>query len=319
MSNQITYYLEYYSRVFIEFHYQYEKEYGPLEYPHNIRERFWQFVPNGSYEVNKARGFIHSYLAAVSSKIRGGIETNSIAYWLHLYRRLSPGSIGSNDNPVTIGYTRSILEAAFQKYGQILPCNKIGLSNDVGVSKVFGGILMSDEYKREREAIESSSGQLVLTDFTYHDLDCIYKNEQLAYEIWKCGAVLRTISKGSEFVVDNSHEEIFFADMTEDLAFLLENYDNRHSTGSCTATGIVYDKLDEKGNGGITLFPAYNLNKMKVETINGFFEDVFDLSLQDDFIFNFLWTPRNIKNFRVEHIPLKEDFNKAYQKELGMS
>lgn len=317
MGDQILF-IEYYNRVFLEFHSQYQREYGSLKYPHNVRQRFWQFVPDGYYGMDKASELILSYYASVNSSLKSGIITNSIAYWLHLYRRLSPGPIGIDKSPATIGFTRSILEAAFQKYGQILPCNKIGLSNIVGVSKIFGGLLMDTDYEMERKNIESLPSQLVLTDFTYHDLDSIYRNEQLAYEIWKCGAVLRAISKGSTLLVDNSHEEIFFDDRTEDLEFLLKNYDDRHGTGSCTATGIVYDELDEEGNKGIILFPAYNLSKTKAKTINKLFEELYSFSFPDDFIFNFLWTPRNIKGFRIEHLPLKEAFNKTHKIDLDL-
>jgi hypothetical protein len=310
--------IEYYNRVFFEFHSQYNKEYGSLEYPHNIRQRFWQFVPNGYYGLDEASELILSYYASVNSSLKSSIITNSIAYWLHFCRRLSPGPIGYNKSPATIGLTRSILEAAFQKYGQILPCNKIGFSDIVGVSKIFGGLLMAKDYEMERKLIESSPSQLVLTDFTYHDLDSFYRNEQLAYEIWKCGAVLRAIYKGSTLLVDNSHEEIFFDDRTEDLDFLLMNYDDRHGTGCCTATGIVYDELDEEGNKGITLVPTYNLSNTKAETINELFGKLYSFSFPDDFIFNFLWTPRNIKGFRIEHLPLEKAFNKTHKIDLDL-
>ena len=80
--------------------------------PHPIRNRFWELIPLGIYSTDKAREFLNSYLVSVESELSNHINKCSLAYCLHLYRRLSPGPIGVDNQPATIGLTRAVLEAA---------------------------------------------------------------------------------------------------------------------------------------------------------------------------------------------------------------
>ena len=117
---------------------------------HPVRQSFWQLIEPGEYTGQLAREYLESYIATLESYLRQNIAGLSLAYFVHLYRRLSPEPIGNNDQPMTIGRTRAILEAAIQKYAAFQFCDKVAWSTEVSIDKVLGGLLMSPEFENER-------------------------------------------------------------------------------------------------------------------------------------------------------------------------
>ncbi len=108
-------YFDYHAAAFAAFHLEPAVRTLSRE-PHVRRSDFWTLVLPGSYHGIQANELLRSYAADVERELRSIPEKHSIAYYLHLYRRLAPYSIGSNDSPATIGLVRATLEAAIQKH-----------------------------------------------------------------------------------------------------------------------------------------------------------------------------------------------------------
>jgi len=205
---ETTLLLDYYLRAFALFHQQLQREgYNP-ELPHPIRKRFWGLLPYRTYEPLEARELVLRYVDSVESEIANSVQHYSLAYWLHLYRRLFPESIGANKDSTTVGLVRAILEVAIQKYARLEPCSRIGTTGDIPLGKVLGGLLMAPEFDLERQVLQAGR-QLVLTDFTAVGLREFYDLERLVYELWRGTAMLRIIGKGASIAVDDSKTAVF--------------------------------------------------------------------------------------------------------------
>ena len=110
-NKDILFMLDYYQRPFLLLHQETPRIHQDFTAPHSIRKRFWQLVPHGEYSSKQGRVFLNSYLNSVEAELAKIIGELSLAYWLHLYRRLSPGPVGLDQQPRTIGLTRAVLEA----------------------------------------------------------------------------------------------------------------------------------------------------------------------------------------------------------------
>ena len=255
----IVHALDYYQRPFLLLHKENARNHPGLAPVHPIRDRFWQLVPLGEYTSEEGRGFLTSYLTAVEAELAKSISDLSLAYCLHLYRRLAPGPIGRDLQPYTVGLTRAVFEAAIQKYARFQTCSKVAESATIPIDNVLGGLLMAPEFEIERNII-AQGNQLVLTDFTSADLAAFYDLERLAYEIWKTAAALRTTGKGSPLVVCDPPE--CFADgRSSELDFLVTNYDKRigKSGSPHSASGVVFADITMQSAVGYVFLPTYNM------------------------------------------------------------
>ncbi len=111
-SGSLYIFLDYYQRAFILLHNELSKSGYNSKLPHPIRKRYWSLLPYRQYESLEARQLVQSYISLVENELKDIISRNSIAYWLHLYRRLYPGPIGENEDVATIFSVRATLEAA---------------------------------------------------------------------------------------------------------------------------------------------------------------------------------------------------------------
>ena len=299
--------LEYYQRPFALLHADPARPKFDGFLPPPIRQSFWQFVQPGEYTGQLAREYLQSYLSAVESHLRQLIESLSLAYCVHLYRRLFPGRAGRDSQLTTVGITRAILEAAIQKYAAFQFCNKIAQSAEVSIDKVLGGLLMSPEYEDERQLLEATD-QLVLTNFNSSDLTDFYNLEKLAYEIWKTSAVLRAVGKGAPLFVDDRHSEYFGDARSDELDDLLTSYDSRIGGSGLTETssGVVYTDWTEDSIGCVFL-PVYNVHGVSSHDLKDFFT-AYGVNFIQDFTPNFLWTPLNLRQYRIAHAPFAEAF-----------
>ena len=302
--------LDYYQRPFYLMHQNIKQSQEALVSPHPIRNRFWKLIPDDIYDKAKARELLNSYLVSVESELSRYIKQYSLAYCLHLYRRLSPGPIGRDRQPATIGLTRAVLEAAFQKYARFSLCEKIAESESIPINEVLGGLLINEEFEIERNII-AQGNQLVLTNFTSIDLQHKYELESLAYEIWRTAAALRTIGKGAPLVVcgppDSFHDE-----RSDDLDFLVINYDQRQSSLSHTATGVEFSNLNDLESTGGVLLPLYNLGKVTAKDYEKLLLSMFKIKFPSEFTFNFVWFPFNLRNYRNTHLPFAAPFKEKY-------
>jgi len=230
--------MQYYSRPFIVFHKNIENSLPSDTY--FIRNSYWSLVPNGVYGYIKGKELVEGYFQSLEKRLSNIIRKYSYAYWYHLSRRISPWKIGLDDSPTTITITRNVLTLAIQKYAKTKHCGHISPSKNINIKQVFNGLLLSDEFKFEKDIIENSPNQLVLTDFTQNNLYEYYIAEKLAYEIWACGAKLRSLAKGSQLLVDNNLNEFFSEIRNEEQAKLIQSYDKRFSEFCSTKTGTVF-------------------------------------------------------------------------------
>lgn len=308
--------LEYYQRPFLQIHKYIANHYGdinPIIPP--IRERFWQCIPHGEYSPQEGRDFLNSYLKSVEDEMAKYLTKLSLAYCLHLYRRLSPGPIGNDQQKRTIGLTRAILEAAIQKYAGLRLCNKIATSATVPIEKVLGGLLMSPEFEIEREFVVQNN-QLVLTDFSSVDLLDFYDLEKLAYEIWRTAAALRTTGKGAPLKIVGP-PICFSDDRSLELDFLVSNYDDRLDKSedlSHSSSGVVFIDHNEMSTDGFLFLPTYNLDGITGEFYNGLFSKLYNAKvINKDFKYNFAWFPFNLRKYRKSHLSFASSFYKKYK------
>lgn len=312
-TNGVPYFmLDYYQRPFLLLHGENARICPDFQSPHPIRKRFWQLVTPGEYAQNEGRVLLQSYLDAVEANLAKSIQESSLAYYIHLYRRLSPGPIGTDQQPHTIGITRAVLEAAIQKYARFGLCNKIAESTSVPIDKVLGGLLMAPDFELERNIV-AQGNQLILTDFTGVDLREFYDLERLAFEVWRTAAALRTVGKGAPLIVCDPPE--CYADARSlDLDTLLMNYDKRiEKSDVChSATGVTFVDSQEMSASGIVFLPTYNLGGVTSTEMAGLFDNVFRTRLEDEITFNFVWVPFNLREFRKAHLPLANAFEKQH-------
>jgi hypothetical protein len=317
----ILFMLDYYHRPLLLFHQDISHTHqDDLTAPHSIRKRFWQLVPDGEYPSEQGRVFLNSYLNSVEDELAKIIRELSLAYCLHLYRRLSPGPVGLDQQPRTIGLTRAVLEAAIQKYARFQLCNKIAESAIVPIEEVFGGLIMAPEFEVEREII-ARGNQLVLTDFTSKDLLAFYDLEKLAYEIWRTSAALRTIGKGASLIVCDPPES-FGDGRSQELDFLVTNYDKRldNSDLSQSAAGIVFYNSSALSAAGCTLLPIYNVGgvagKVTSKDYREFLSKLYRVRLKSDITYNFVWGFFNLREYRKAHLPFATPFYEKYRVSL---
>lgn len=298
---------EYYNRAFALFHQDYMERLKPAESVHAIRGRFWQHVPQQLYDQGKSIELLQTYLKVVEREIVSVFGSHSVAYWLHTYRRLSPGPIGQDQRPQTIGLTRAAFGAAFQKYGLIELCEGIGLSEEVGIAKVLNGLLLAKGFEPEREIVENSR-QLVLTDFTSQNLAELYTAESLVYEIWRTGAMLRIVGKGAEIVVSGPPSYVS-DNRTPDLDYLVMHHDERCQPDS-SSLGVWYNNKAEKGE-GVVFLPVYNLTGIESTAIDRLASMYMKRKVtMMGGTYNFIWIPFNLRSYRRAHLPLAQAFKK---------
>lgn len=308
--------LDYYQRPFLLLHQENARIYQDFTVPHSIRNRFWQLVPHGEYSPEEGRAFLSSYLGAVESELAKEIRELSLAYCLHLYRRLAPGPIGQDQQPRTIGLTRAVLEAAIQKYARLQSCNRIAESAAVPIERVLGGLLMAPQFGVERDIV-AQGNQLVLTDFANTDLLAFYDLERLAYEIWRTSAALRTTGKGAPLIVCDPPE--CFADgRAAELDFLVTNYDRRtgRSEFSSSASGVTFAEVTQQSAEGCILVPVYNVGGVTSTNFRDLFRKMYGITLVSDMTFNFVWVPFNLREYRKAHLPFAAAFYDRYNVSL---
>ena len=304
--------VEYYKGPFFLFEDQLNASNYISTISHPIRERFWSLLTPREYLPLEARSLLISYIKCVETQMSEIISKQSIAYWLHLYRRVFPGSIGEDNQPQTIGLTRATLEAAIQKYAQFEPCNRVGISGNIGPEKIFAGLLMSKEFDFERKIVTEFS-QLVLTDFGPNELREFYDLERLAYEMWRTSAMLRIVGKGASIEIGGKPDFVIDSRSNE-LDFLVRNFDNRTGLAGkyiSSATGVFVENIN-KDYDGVVFAPHYNLGKLSAEDLKRIFKIFFKNIITPEFVPNFIFFPLNIRNWRQNHLPFSEVFNEKY-------
>jgi hypothetical protein len=286
---------------------------------HPLRESFWRLVLPGEYAPLDARPIVLSYLRRVEMELSAILSRQSLAYWLHLYRRVAPGHpFGEEDQTATIQSVREILECAIQKYATFQQCNRVALSGEISPDKVFRGLLMAPHFKGERRFIQESS-QLVLTDFAVEEFTEFFEIEKLSFEVWKAAATLRIVGKGSSLIVDKEYP-YFYDNRSSELDRLVTNYDQRHRSPNLTATGTVFSHAPSTDGTGVVFLPFYNVNRIPAKHFAAIFK-LFRLKLfsptSRDFTMNFLWVTFNLRSYLEAHLPFADAFENLFHVPLS--
>ncbi len=304
--------IDYYQRAFALIHQEFAKDHPDFKAPHPMRSRFWRLVGPGVYSPREGRALLETYLISVKTELAAIIGQHSLAYFLHLYRRLAPGPVGYDDQPATIGLTRAILESAIQKHASLCFCNKLADSASVPIQSVLGGILMSPQFELERRIV-SESRQLVLTDFTSPDLADFYNIERLAYEIWRTAAALRITGKGAALIVD-SPPDWFADDRSYELNSLVVSFDkrNENESWSLSHSGVTFKEPWQTPAEGVVFLPVYNLLGATSEDFRTLTQ-LFGGRLEHEMRFNFVWLPLNLREYRMAHLPFADAFEERHR------
>lgn len=139
-------------------------------------------------------------LDLIDNEMRKLACRRSVAYWLHIYRRigvfLSPEHEDKTD-PVTVGLVRQIAELAIQKHALRTGRNEFGLSNRLSPDLILGGWMKKglkslggdgiggERIFREYSATPKSISNWMIRDFSKRDFIDIYALEGVAYQYWR--------------------------------------------------------------------------------------------------------------------------------------
>ena len=300
-------FVEYYHTAFYAFGATLSQQ-GYDDRPSPKRRSFWQLIPPGTYDPAKARDYLETYLHSLETALREVIQPQSLAYWLHLGRRFPPHAVGSEKSSTTIQITRTVLDAAIQKYAKVELCNRVAISNQVEPSKILQGFLVGKGHQALLDALVSQP-QLVLTDFWLEQYREFRDTEKLAYEVWRTMAQLRTVGKGAPLVVMDGDEWVV-DDRDDDLDYLVTNFDQRGLPFSASATGTVFEREFKKGERGLIILPQWNAHRVDYDKLRPIFEHFLkaELKTQEGDSPNFIWTPMNIAAFYTAHSPFSEPF-----------
>lgn len=304
-------YLDYYQRPLEIIHKQVALSTQNQLDPHPIRQYFWQSIPAGEYSSYESQSFLKTYLSLLKYTISEAMRPLSLAYIIHLYRRLSPGPIGHDTQPMTILLTRSTLDVAAQKYSRFDFCKHVSTSDSIPVEKVMGGLLASPEFELERKFL-AKNPQVVLADFTLPDMMEFYDIEKLCFEVWRTTAGLRITSKGAGLVIDTS-PECYEDNRSDELDYLVKHYDERlGKMPTSSATGTVYSDFAHSDFSGCVFLPIYNVAGITGKDLRALLSGLYHISVPPDSKFNFFWHPFDLRDFRRVHLPFSEAFLAKY-------
>jgi hypothetical protein len=299
--------LEYYQAAFLDILEEIHENNLLREGFSRERHSFWGVVPPGTYSTEKGQELVDSYLSSLEREFESRISRFSTAYWLHLYRRISPRPIGRDKDPTTIYLTRAVLDAAIQKWGATSFCSRIASSHTVSESAILRGRLVGEIGALVLRNMRRDP-QLVLTDFGTQEYVEAIELEKLAYEVWRSMAMRRVLGKGARLVVGD-HPEIVRDERSDELDELVISYDRRTSPSQVTATGTVFDEAPRSNVPGRVFLPRYNVTDVPFEQLRGLFEHFLHAELKVGAGGpNFIWVPYSLRLFYEAHIPLSRAF-----------
>jgi hypothetical protein len=179
----------------------------------------------------------------------------------------------------------------------------------VQIEHILRGGLMTDHPLNQmiREAMPSARRQLVLTDFGPEELLEFYSAERLAYEIWSCGATLRSLGKGCSLHAMQG-EPYFAVTCSEELNGLLSHYDGRLGEYEASATGTVFWREISEGT---VVMPMYNVEQTNSERYEKVFAK-YESALPEPVVTNFIWILFPLRDFHDAHQPFAGAFFEAH-------
>lgn len=306
------------------------------------RRRFLeQFKPNEVIESEAAWNRAKEILDSFDSEMRSLISGRSVAYWLHIYRRigvfLSPEHEDKTDH-ITTGLVRQIAELAIQKHGLRVAPQEFGLTDKLGPDVILGGwmkkglkSLGTKEQSGERIYREYSRhlrkiSNWVIRDFSKKDFTNIYAIEGASYQYWKLTALLRSLGKGAKIIVNETGDWNYAPNYTlNQLLVSIDTRNKRRSTfsslmGVWIDTETIMESKDDDGKGSesdIVFFPTYNISRVEMPREL----QMFGVPFPEKSVPNFLPLYLRANKFFESHGFMREEFFKrrGYDFELLVS
>jgi hypothetical protein len=306
--------LEYYQLAFLSIvkELSVPGRYSPA--PSAKRRSFWQLIPPGLYSPVKGQEFVHLYLRSLEDDLRTRTSQQSIAYWLHVFRRLAPTPIGRDTSPTTVLLTRAALEAAVQKWASFALCGRVAHSDRVPPSAILKGFLIATR-DEQTLAFLRAQPQLVLTDFGAPEYLAALETEKLGYEVWRSMALLRILGKGAQLEVGDA-EELVHDNRSDELDTLVRHYDQRGGgLPTATATGTVFEHAFQERSAGVVVLPHYNVEGITFAQLRPLFQRFLGRPLGTPGGQggpNFVWLPFNLRTFYEAHQPFSAAFRETH-------
>lgn len=291
-------------------------------YPPSYRKLFWQVVIPGEYHGDGAQRLLDIYLRKLENELGQTLKRRSLFYWLHVYRRLAPESIGDREDSSTVLSTRAILEAAIQKFGAMKEYPELQRACETEPGRILNGIIndesVPEPLKADLKKWAHKSREFVLLNFTRHELSEIYHLEGLAYEIWRTVAMRRIVGKGAWMAVDSDSDVIVWDTRSDELDQLVKIFDQRaaRQNMSVSATGTIFGEEDIQEVCGLVALPRYNVSRRDAK----FYEEamkMFDIEFNEDMLFNFEWCSFDLGSFMKSHRFFAPAFEQKYDLELA--
>lgn len=247
-----------------------------------------RFQPNVVIESEFAWECVKEILDCFDGELRALISTRSVAYWLHIYRRigvfLSPDHEDKTDH-VTTGLVRQIAELAIHRHGLQTAPKEFGVSNRLSPDLILGGWMKKGLKGLQREGISGekiyrgysrllkTQYTWVIRDFSKRDFLNIYAIEGAAYQYWRLTALLRSVGKGAKITIDDTGDWEYVPDDSLHRLILSIDERNKRRNSISSLTGIWIDsetlmgRGDEEEEGSdqdVVFFPVYNTSRVEL-------------------------------------------------------
>jgi hypothetical protein len=208
-----------------------------LEKPTELHLQFFRrFGPGFRLHGEEGHQIVFDYANFIEKKIADVLCRHSAAFWIHIYRRISPRLSPDHDSKTdrnTIALVRDHVECAIAKYGKLTGRRDLRRASDVSPAGILGGRFINDirRFFHDKERSDSfvrnvaSSDQVVLFEFESRDFLAMYAVEGLAYEYWRAMARLRSLGKGDSLSVQQDGHLAY--DPNPALSHLISSYDTR--------------------------------------------------------------------------------------------
>lgn len=229
------------------------------------------------------------------------VMCHSSEYWLHVFRRLTPGALYEVDSAVTVSLVQQILECAIFKYSVQRRDEFIIFDN------LFSGTLIASGNFGKISAFDFGiDGARYVREFDRLTAESVITLKCLAYEYWHTTVCLRRLYKGGEFVFEEGE---YYVQNDIDTETLVQHFDRRNARKSIAAThqGVPYQFSAGSGIGA-SLLAVYNAHQIS-------YEDYPILGLNEyNWIPAMIWVPVDLHAYYACNAFLSEEFarNNSY-------
>lgn len=324
---------EYYQLAFAHLHAKYLKNTGEQVSMGRsaLRKKYADSVATGRIQVlegDDASTFMSRFLSVVEGEMKELLASHSPYYWLYLYRRVGLGSIlegGENDNAMTLGSIRKVVETAMLKHGDLSNQTDLCSSRAVPAKDLLDGLFYealasSGQKATEIEAVwrlYNRKEQWVPSGYKRADHAKIYMLEGYAYEFWRATAAMRAIGKGAALHVaaDGAWNEL----RSDALDWLIRSFDRRLEAGQryiSTAKGLLsfnrpsaQDDDQEATAAALVdklIFASYNVKHIKIGEISAELREI------GDAVTNFFPVSLDYTRFIQAHRILEKPFHRKW-------